>query len=300
MSNEPKIKVPMDVANVFREVTENDAGMRRVTRARVHPFLITLIEPLSCKHPTWEFISTDFGTHDTNADTYIYSRFEVRDQGEPIGTISRDNHWRTAVQSYEFNCARLDKKRARGNSTKTKDLKKALKLINANMYALTLEERTLKIKDTARTKLHSLHSNHYYKYRNDRDVLADSLAAFAFANWEEYRMTPVALGREGGARERILDAYEAYRGAETVVDAHNAKRGATVFQRGDNYYVSHDNASSFETQMYTLDTLPEVIKSAVALLKLLDDDKHVPEVGMRLDASAFYVVDGGVHELQQP
>lgn len=299
MTQQRNVKVQMDLPNVFREVPENDAGMKRTTHARVYPFMIPLIEQLSRKHPTWEFISTDFGMHNTDNDTYEYSRFKVYDLGEELGFVGRERHWSTGVESYEFNCPRLAKKRERGNTTKTKDLKKALKLINEHMYALTLEERTLKVKDTTRSKLHSLHSTHFYKYRNERDVLADSLAAFAFANWEQFMSTPAPGGREGGARERILDAHEAFKGASSVADAHTAQRGAAVFQRGETYYVSHDGAASFETIPYTLDALPEGIKSAVALLKLLDENQHVPDVGMRLDASAFYVVDGGLGEREQ-
>jgi hypothetical protein len=291
-------KINLGIHNVVKIVPERDVGMHRNTHARVDPFMATLIQELSRKRPTWEFRAKDFSTQ--RGDLYYHARFALIDMGEEIGWIAKYINYRTGENSYEFDGHRLVKARRRNVATRTKDLKKAVRTITDNLYALTVEERALKARQEAHGVAGKHYSKHYYEFRTKRDHLMDAMVAFTFAHWDAFtgsRLINTPLERS--AADILHEKHEVYMGVNTIYNARETKTGATVFQWGETYYVFHDEASSHEVRGFTLDALPDRIKSAVALLKLLEPDHYVAGVGSRVDSTTFYVVEGAKDELQQ-
>lgn len=286
-------KVPMGMHAVYRIATEEELDMDRVTRSRVDPFMKPLIDKLSDKRPTWEFHTKRFGVLESDG-YYYHHTFTIHDQGEEIGFISKDRHWRTGVLSYEFNGPRLLQERSRSGNPKTKDLNKAVKTILKNIYAPTLTERAAQARSGTKTVLSNLSSNRYYAFHAKRNTLLDSMTAFVVEHWDLFEQRPIPHP-EMRARNTFREALDGYKEVHDIVTARELDRGATVFQRGQAWYVLHDKAQTDDALGYTLDTLPEHIKQGVSLLKLVKDGEVIADVGLRHNESTFYVVNGGVY-----
>lgn len=284
-----RVRVPMNIPGTFYEGGPHVITTPRVTNGVVRPFMVPLIEALLRKHPTWQFVTRGYGT--VVGGACLHSRFTILEHGDELGWVDREKHWRSGVESYVFDNHRLSAKRSRGAYTKTKDLKKALKLINENIYGLTLSERT----KAFRSKAENIVSTHSYRvqrgYTENRTALADAMVAFVIKHWEEFAAIPLT-DKESGARQSLLDSLERYRGMLAIEQSRIHDRGAVLFNYGDQYYVQKDTATDQQAAgPFTLDYLSSTLKTALAMLRLVPVGEMVDYIGMRIEDNLFYVAD---------
>lgn len=292
-----KVLVPMDMYNAFRECEQGDETSIRNVGARVHPFMRPLVEGLAKKHPTWHFVSRNYG-ESVNGNYYQYSKFTIMEHGEELGWVNREKHWRTHEESYTFDGPRMRSKRSRGNYTRTKDLKKALKLINTDVYGRTLAERAESARELGPRKAFSAAYRVKATYEREALILQNPLVQFALDNWDTFAARTPENAQHARAMAALKDGYEANRGTAPISESVAHKKGVTVLEVRDAYYALPDRVPD-AIQPYTLDTLPEKLKLGVAMLKLVEDDTLVAGIGVRVDRSTYYIADGELDE-QQP
>lgn len=282
-----KVRVKMDMHNTYVECDEDAVTLPKYVNAVVDWRTRPLIDKLSLKRPAWHFVSSSYGNNMSNGTT-SYQRFKVEDCGEELGYVDVESDWRDNKNyTYIFDCARLSRKRSRGQYTKTKNVDKAVKTILDNMFGLTLKERMLTVTAESRGIVSSIINDASFRYHNRVRILTPFLTGFATSRWEEF-VASIPAEKDKSMAMELPPMIERNTTMQGVSRAQNAKHGAVVMEYNGRYYVQLD-ASPDDTHDYTLDTLPTGLKSNISLLKLVDKGTAIDGVGVRTTDTAFYV-----------
>lgn len=285
-----KILLPMDMHNVFRECEHEQQSNDRNARAKVADFMRPLIDVLTAKRPNWSFVagSGNYGDLQQNGD-YHYHRFRVMSGEEELGWIARDLNWRTGEHSYEFNSRLLDRKRTRGRSNRTKDLKKAAKQIIENFAELSYNEYSHAVAQLVGSFLANQYSRTMYRNRSAIERVGTHMMAFLQPQWEKFLATLPDESRTLASTmpDLVREAEE----ANTMYEMHKAKStGAYVRLVGGKYVVKR--IGSDDTHVYTQTTLPDDLRGPLGALKLVPDETIIDGIGARVQNDAFFIMSG--------
>lgn len=278
---------PMDMHNVFRECPYENREFIRNTNARVESFMRPLIDELARKRPTWKFVSTNHATA-SDGDIYYYTKFSVRVGDEEIGWIDKDRSWRDGVQYYEYDCRALRKARERGHCNKTKDLKKAVKVITGSFCELSYGEHMVATQSAIRSTAHRVMSGRKYDYSQSEAKARPSVMAFLRANWDAF-LTTVS----DPELAMLLDKYDTARDAEAM-STNLAKHGAYVKLMDGRYVVNR--VGDDDVHVYTSDNLPDDLRGPIGALKLVNDNTLLADIGVRAEDGMLYVIPTVKHD----
>lgn len=283
----PNILLPMDMHNVFRECDYEHREVTRNTNARVYDFMRPLIDELARKRPTWKFVAN---THPVTSDenAYYYAKFSVRVGDEEIGWINRESNWRDGTPSYTYDSRILRRARERGAYNKTKDLKKAVKTITESFCELSYGEHVVATQNVTKSTTHRIMSGRSYDYSKLEAKARPSVMAFLRENWDAFLTT--VSDPEVTA---LLDKYDTARDAE-VMSTNLTKIGAHVKLLDNKYVVNH--VGSTDVYVYTSDNLPSELRGPIGALKLVNDNTLLPEIGVRSEDGALYVIPTVKHD----
>lgn len=288
-----KIFIPMDMHNTFRECNYDAQNNDRNARAKVMTFMRPLIDALTVKRPNWTFVAAgSYGYQQDNGD-YHYHRFAVMSGEEELGWIAREVNWRTGELSYEFNSRYLEKKRTRGRSTRTKDVKKAAKLIIENFSELSYDEHVRAVGNAVGSFLANQHTRTMYRTRTTIEKLSTEVIAYLQPQWDKF----IASLSTDAARELAMQFPDFVREANeaaTMYDLHKPKNtGAYVRLLGEKYVVKR--LGSDDIHVYTHSTLPDDLRGPIGALKLVPDETLIDGIGIRAASGAFYIVTGDIN-----
>lgn len=290
----PKVFLPMDLPNVFRECDHETRDSPRHANAKVHPFMVPLITELAKKRPLWTFVSrrTNSTSHPNDPHAHFYSLFEVRVGDEVIGEIDRDVNWRDHAESYEFDCRQLRAVRSRGSSTKTKNLKKAVKLINENFHPLSYGEHVSKAHQTINSLLYRQQSSRKYAFSQAEAKARPYVMGFLMQNWDKF----VTTVTDPAVRPEVLELQERYTEAKVADTMHDSagKVGAHVVLLDNKYVVQR--AGSNDLQVYAADTLPDDLRGPIGMLKLAGEGAVIEDIGARGEGGALFVIPTKVED----
>lgn len=281
----PDILLPMNMHNVFRECDYDFRETPRHANAVVHEFMVPLINELALRRPKWTFVSRSSSVLSDNS-VWHYARFDVRVGDETIGTIDMDINWRDGSKSYEFDCRQLRAKRQRSGSTRTKDLKKATKLITGSFYELSYVEHAHKAEQLTKQAAYRVQSARKYAFSQLEAKARPEVMGFLRKHWSEF-IGSVLDSKLQGELAGMLDVYEEAKAADAVNAAISAK-GTFIKLVGDRYVVRR--MGSDEVHAYTNETLPNDLRGGMGALKLVTKDTAIPEIGVRGDEDAFYLL----------
>lgn len=281
-----QVLIPMEMPGTFRECDHNERDYDRNTKAKVHPFMVPLITELSKKRPLWTFVSHKRGTHSHPSDpnAYFVCHFDVRVGDETIGQINRDVPWRDPTGSYEFDSRQLRAKRTRGTSNKTKDLKKAVKLIIENFHELSYTEHLAHGQQAVTNLLYKHLSNRKYAFSQAEIKARKYTMAFLANHWDEFLATAPST--------EVCELLERYHEAQAA-EAMNATvsagvTGAHVVLLGDKYIAKR--AGSDSMNLYTSESLPDDLRTPVAALKLAGEGAVIEDIGVRGEGGSLFVI----------
>ena len=252
------------------------------------PFILNMkLAPLAYeaakKFPKWVFMGVPQWGYDDRLEVAKLSVYENR---EKIGTLSI-NTTRTGAK-YVIESDRITMARKRGDGAQTGDIKKALKLMAKTFGSKTIEEKSRAAYDKLASALGSSHTAKQMDYNNAVSALLRRLKVYALENFE---VTAAAAIAAGGDAKQINGIPETRDDCDTVATVYNAlhnKHGRFVMLNGSDYIVT--KSIDFEPEIHSTDTLPTQIKLSIGLLKLIEDNNFMRDVGFRLNATTFYVL----------
>jgi hypothetical protein len=235
------------------------------------------------KFPKWVFMGAPQWGYD---DRLEVGNLHVYENREKIGTLSTNNT-RTGTK-YVITNDRIKQTCKRGDAMQTADIKKALKLMAKTFGGKTIEEKSRAAYDKLASAIGSSHTAKQMDYNNAVSALLRHLKVYALENFE---VTAAAAIAAGGNAKQINGIPETRDDCDTVATVYNAlhnKHGRFVMLNGSDYIVT--KSIDFEPEIHSTDTLPTQIKLSIGLLKLIEDNNFMRDVGFRLNATTFYVL----------
>ena len=254
-------------------------------RMQISAKLAPLAFEAAKKFPRWKFVGSDSWEYPDYLDI---TRFTVYENREKIGTISTTQFRQGA--KYVIGNERIKNIRKRGGTAETGDLKKALKLMAKSFGGKTNIEKLNEANAKLSGQLHGGNQSKYVAYAGVMHALKRDLDDYILANLEEVSAAAIAAGAKPSAINSIPQMKEDYDTTLPIATAYSTYKGSLVLLSGGDYLVREGEDES--PLVLSSEQLPSDLKGKIGLLKLLEDNHFMKDVGYRLDATTFFIVRG--------
>ena len=266
-----------------------ERSVRPALTVILHPDLEPVFDKLMRERPTWRFKSNELihGGGDV-AVTKDAIRFDIYDGEEKLGQLWRDTHWRDQEVRYCFNNFRLQRERQRNSVSYTTKPEIAVKRIVKAFHMKTPSERAVDAQASVRRVANELVQETNVPVRRAKAGIEGEFFLYAAQHWEEAKLIlPIS------SKGLDLPSLVAANGhAMQMQEAVSQGNGVNVqLEPNGTYATSRPINTGFETHSYTDTTLPDHIRGALGLLKLVEDETAIDNVGARVSATLYYVMD---------
>jgi hypothetical protein len=276
---------PLDTPNLLIRSSKNVAPHEMV----LHPFIAPLVEKVMKAQPLWKLvIESSYFSSDGPRQAYTF-RFYA--DNEELGTLSMGRNNKSNYV-FELDNHRLKASRERGWVTTTVDQKKAFKIILKDFAPRSMKEHLAEASKKISSAVSAAASTSMRPVREALGYLEKPFQHFAIANWEAFCKSEEANGipaSKVGLLDTFLETYERGSKASDMNAKHNVKLGHYVVLQGSDYIVSQLGKQD-EAQTLTSDKLSEHMRARIGLLKLVEDGQFIAGVGVRTNATMFYIV----------
>lgn len=242
-----------------------------------------LLNKLTKERPTWRFKS---GQRAYSPESLLATRFSIYDGDEDLGELWVEKHWRSEESRFYFHNFRLDKTRQRVSYTTKLDV--AYKRIVKAFHMRTPKERAAEAAGAVRELAGSIVNETTWPLRRAKQVIETALFEYAQHHWDEVQHM---LGQDA----KIIDLpgmTQAANEARLISDAvHNGEGVAVRLEPNGTYSASRSVGDTHEVAAYAEDALPDHIRGALGLLKLMEDKNSIPDVGLRVNRNLYFVLD---------
>lgn len=280
--------IELTLPNIVGRWEKNKDHLEIRMEKAIKPF----VEALAKKYPQWRFVSTQFWhQRPDNGDAYAEAyRFYVYDGREALGQISTD-YGRNHEKVYAIHNERIADARERGDTTKTKDLNKAVKIVGKMFGAKTINERLAEAQNDAANEIYRVFQDRASTFQRTYDHIAKHLMPYIMANYESLAPIAVQGGANADAVGKLVSAHEEFKITKEIHECQQNNTGAVVLIHGSDYAVmGKDDTGEHKTRIFSTDTLPPHIKRSVGMLKLVEPKYFIKGAGMKIHDQAFFVV----------
>lgn len=261
---------------------------------RLHEIISPLVRELSLRHPEWKISSTDNQCgwagrtpHQFSKD-FILSHFRITKDEELIGTIDVDGYSERTYKMYIDN-SRIREVRARGKGASTKDLKKAIKMIESNFTAKSLMEVIEEASKDVASRVGNGVNRRRYAVDDVVRRAMPGLRKFMRDNAEAMIPTFIEAGVNPSVIQDYPEVYDSFRAAMLQAEAVERDKGHIVIIRRGQYVVTTAKGTLVGT--YDANTLPEALKAKLGVLKIFENtEEPIEEVGQRVSDNVFYLL----------
>lgn len=253
----------------------------------IHPELLGVLDRLMRERPTWRYKAKQdfFGSFSGERRA---NSFDIYDGDEALGRLWLEHHWRDNTPRFFFDNFRLSKTRQRHMANYTTKPDVAAKRIVRAFHLKTPSERASENDTIIRNVVSKASNDISWPMRKARAAVEAAAFKYALENWETFKDK-----LEGSVSKLdLLGLHKAHEDVSTLSDRVSAGSGRTV-NLGPNgtYLVGRRVGDGYETQTFSDGTLPDDLRSALGLLKLVEDGDVIPNIGVRANASVFFVMD---------
>lgn len=275
---------PLELPNMLAERHKNIEQKPVATYSKVYP----LIEALALKKPQWKFIAQRYHKGDGKDLAYAFRVCEGR---EILGEIVM-SYGRRDADAFEIRNKRIQDSRERGGSAKTKDMKKAIKLVLKSFGTKTVAEQMNEALQQTADATWRVASDRSGTFQSLFRHMQEHLFTHIMDNYKELAPIAIQNGADDKVVEKLLPAYEEYQITKEIETCKASNMGAVVLTLGSEYAVTlwDHGAGGMQTHMHTTDTLPTHIKRSVGLLKLVEVKHFLKGVGVRVADTTFFVI----------
>jgi len=240
---------------------------------------------LADKFPTWKFSGSHLrGAGAVGTEQFVPWRWNITAKGEWLGKLTRDYYGNKPC--YAIENERIANKCERGYSKKTVKSENARKLVLKNFRPKDLKELVNEAHSLIEGQLLRAGHESLSDWRRPYIEMMEFLSEYMMNKFDELSKEAIRMGMPPTKLPRIQDAWETMRIKQGVTECHNQKDGAVVLIHGNTYAVQSDKGQFFTCESATL---PASLKRKVGMLKLLENDNYLINVGYRRDENKFYV-----------
>jgi hypothetical protein len=254
----------------------------------VDKLLDPVVQRLAVLNPLWRFVvhNVGYGYEGNLAAT----DFKVMEAGEELGTISREHHGHNYV--IQISNPRIGKERTRSGGYKTKDADKAILKAKKMFFKLKPSERVEKaMKDAGGVIQQQSRRKEREKYTVEntvRDAAINYIMGTGFPLFLEHTKTMAEKERskiEIAMREKARLHYE-------MMTIENAR---TKFEAGKTALVIKDDGKYLvkigdKIDLFDDNTLPDWMRGKLGMLKLVQAEQFVTDVGCRVNDDTFVLI----------
>lgn len=269
--------------NVILEMKDDGQGGK--VESVVDTFIQPLIERLALNHPQWKF-EAEYTTrrHTENGSTWTIERMKVTDKYEVLGQIGID-YVRTGKRFY-INNHRVADLRERGSGVKTIHLDKAIRHVEKFFGRKNIDEKLNEARQNANQALDNIARGKHYSFMGvwrsveslGQQVLLEHMQEFMAATNDTHKQVEI---------ERFPIAFTEYNHANNVRDMAQSGKTYLVFIDGMNYSVALGQS---QPKIMSSEELPDFIRRGVGMLKLVENQVMISNIGFRVDEHTFVVL----------
>ena len=277
----------MTYANI--ELREHDRfgdGIKR--QSTIDPFLKDLIEQLALKYPQWTFVETSVTA--MAVDKLIHAhRFDVKDKRELLGTIDKD--YCGGSYRYRIDNHRIEGMRERGSGMKTIHLKKAIKHVDKFFGKRNMVEKITEARRKVENTLSQIDNEKGWRLRGTWNAMESQARDFITSNYQAFMDSVVDKTSIAKHLEQLPTQVEEFNATQHLTEMLQKDNAFIVFIDGLNYSVQKGKDP---LEIKQSDELPDFIRRAVGLLKLVEDNQVLSGVGFRVNETTFLVLPNNV------
>lgn len=277
----------MTYANI--ELKEHDRfgdGIKR--QSTIDPFLKDLIEQLALKYPQWTFVETSVTA--MAVDKLIHAhRFDVKDKRELLGTIDKD--YCGSGYRYRIDNHRIEGMRERGSGMKTIHLKKAIKHVDKFFGKRNMVEKITEARRKVENTLSQIDNEKGWRLRGTWNAMESQARDFITNNYQAFMDSVVDKTSIAKHLEQLPTQVEEFNATQHLTEMLQKDNAFIVFIDGLNYSVQKGKDP---LEIKQSDELPDFIRRAVGLLKLVEDNQVLSGVGFRVNETTFLVLPNNV------
>ena len=254
----------------------------------VHQTINQVVYRLATLNPLWTFRVRDIST--TFQGVKVAMGFDVLDQGERLGTIART--YRGNLNVIGISNDRIAKGRSRGDTYHTADADKAILKAKKLFFRLKPDERIAQASKDATDAINSqMWNRERAKAQEEQTIRKAAMEYFSgpgLAHFLEY------IGTQSPSIStpilKAVEKTEEVRGEmltiETIRQRFEKEEVALVIKDSGKYLVKvRDNV-----QLYDDNTLPHEMRSKLGMLKLVEAETFLSNVGCRVNDEVFILV----------
>jgi len=272
-------KVAKNVKESTRELTSVDKLVDPV------------VQRLAVLNPLWRFVveSVTFD-NSTEPQSLKATEFKVMEAGEELGTISKEYHGRNYV--IQISNERIGKDRVRRGGYKTTDADKAILKAKKMFFKLKPNERIDKARKDASDVIQQQSrrkDREKYDHANTIQTAAHKfIMGTGFSLFLEHIKTmaeseQIKIYKAQAEQERIGEEMLTI---DKVKSQFENGKTALVIKDDGKYLVKIGDA----IQLYDNNTLPEDMRGKLGMLKLVEAEAFVSNVGCRINDEVFVLV----------
>ena len=260
----------------------------------VPPILERVALRLVKRNPKWKLV-VDGWPVNTDGKRRV-KKFWVYQDSERLGWVAVGHNYTTNGPSITFDSPTLSMNRERKQYNETSSEDTAVRVIEKNFFAKSLEQVLLEQIGVAKGVIEEFTGNKQRTLRGLREDINPSILSYVWANIDTLRGELVA---NYGATDRLIDdtlaAQEALENITPISKAIRSEHGWVahmVLIREGTYYTYEFGAELPPIVSYTTDTLPPNIKGKLGMLKLVEAKNLITGVGARINENTYVVLEG--------
>jgi len=246
-----------------------------------------LVMNLAMANPLWRFVVTDtVGDHKPVG-------FTVIDSGETIGKICRQYY--RGDYKLSLTNDRISSKRERTESYRTSDVDKAVLMAKKMFFRLKPNERIDKAHDKAKQVMQSQQYDKQREFRHYERETMNHATDFAMGSGFHFFLAYVN-GLPEHEKKPILKKMEQTKKfkddmmtIESIRDRFGDNKAALIIKDEGKYLVKIGQ----DVQVYDDNTLPVEMRGKLGMLKLVEAEHFVSDIGCRINDEIFVVLTEG-------
>jgi hypothetical protein len=274
---------PMDLPNVHAPESKEAVGGYRVT-----PSMAEVIWELALKNPMWTFKGDKFSWVDNSTrigpKTMVLAGFTISQSWEKLGAIERTYLTRKGSYGFEITNHRLD---TRNNNYRTEDAAKAVAKIRKTFKPRSVLEIATESDEKAEALVRAEKHSKDRAVRRHMEEIKQKAIDYV-TKGPGYNLFLEYAKQQGdksvhNSLEMLQIATDELSTIEGIKDAMGAKKSALIVVDEGKYLVKiNDNV-----QLYDDTTLPTEFRGKLGLLKLVNEQQFVTDVGCRVNKEIY-------------
>ena len=255
----------------------------------IDPFLKSFIEKLALKYPQWTF-EESYCNNNHNDKTYEAYRFNVVDKREVLGTIDKEyinggGGWRYCVDNHRINGVR-----ERGRGMKTIHEDKAIKHVGKFFGKKNVNEKFTEATQVISGALGHIHNQKRWDLSHKWERVQNHAQKFIVENYAQFA-SGITDSKIVTNLEQLPSSFAEFSSVDAMQNALQKGDAYIVFIDGLNYSIQKGKDP---LEIKASEELPDFMRRAVGLLKLVEDNQVIDGVGVRANETTFLVMPNNV------